>query len=148
MPVHDWGCADPDCDGVELDRYQPRNALQAPLCHKCGKPMERLWSLTAKSGLADGDQLSKPFTFDMGQGRIVRFEKLSEVRSFERMSEKAVADGVPGAQPYVFRHLSNSKANQDRNVFGENPNMQPLQRRTRRGIPFQVGIGDPPSRRR
>lgn len=146
MPVHDWGCTRADCTGVVLDRYQARNEeAEVPACPSCGGPTERLWSLTAKSGLGDGDLLAKPFRFAISATENIEFSRLSDVRRFERDSERAVAAGVPGAQPYVFRHLSQSRSNQDRNVFGDST-PPPLVKKTRRGVPFRIGFGDPPRR--
>ena len=124
MPIHDWECE--SCDYQVIDRYQPRQDNNPPICTDCRTPMVRLWSLSSGGRF-------KFEEFDMhvpGQG-TVHFSSMHQLRQVEKHCE------TNGPRPFVVRQYSQDISNRNDNVFGERPNPKFLTHSKRTGIPFR-----------
>lgn len=104
MPVQTWVC--PHCDCIVPDQYHP-SGKAVLACPNCSLVMERSWQRDSRS-------LFRPFTADDGSGGR-EFRSLSEVRSYERETERQ-ANGGEG-QRIVFREYSQDSSNQDVNTL-------------------------------
>ncbi len=112
MPVQTWVCPN---DSVTIpDQYHPSyKAILA--CPDCSSVMEKSWARDSRS-------LFVPFTATDGSRTELR--SLSDVRRYERETERQANDGV--GQRIVFREYSQNSSNRDVNTLAKEGVQQKL----------------------
>lgn len=132
MVTREYFCPDGhvQTETISAARFPPGIPVEI-LCQACGAKMD-YYPEGARVSLFPED-----FTVDVGDGPM-RLRSITEVRHFERESQRRFANGE-GA-PYNLRALSNDNGNMDRNTFGENP-IAPFSKTNRRGQPYVTTRG-------